>query len=70
MEGKESYAEIAARETKRGGCFSDLEKSIRACYKILTEVKDLLPTHPNGNNKVWTALSHWINFETWLAFER
>lgn len=36
MEAKESYAEIAARETKRGGCFSDLEKSIRACYKILT----------------------------------
>jgi len=24
MEAKNSYAEIAARETKRGGCFSDL----------------------------------------------
>jgi hypothetical protein len=35
MEAKESYAEIAARE-KKGGCFSDLEKSIRACYKMLT----------------------------------
>jgi hypothetical protein len=33
-------------------------------------VKDLLPTHPNGNNRVWPALSYWINFETWLSFEK
>jgi hypothetical protein len=66
MEAKDSYSEIATRETKRGGCFSDLEKSIRACYKILSEVKG----NPKANSNVWIALSYWINFDTWFAYEK
>lgn len=58
MQTKESFAEIAAREPERASCFSDLEKSIRAAYKILTDVREA----PKKDNKVWMALAYWLNF--------
>jgi hypothetical protein len=59
MHSKESFAEIAVREPVRTSCYSDLEKSIRAGYKILTEVRE---TAQKKDSKVWTAMSSWINF--------
>ena len=66
MQTKDSFAEIAAREPERASCFSDLEKSIRAAYKILSDVKEA----PKKDNKVWMALAYWLNFEAWFSFEK
>jgi serine/threonine protein kinase len=69
MESKESFAEIASREPKRSSCFSDLEKSIRAAYKILTEVRGLVESQQKKEtSKVWIGISYWINFEAWFRF--
>jgi len=35
MQSKEAYKAIAEREPSRSSCFSDLDNSIRAAYKIV-----------------------------------
>lgn len=39
MKTKDVYKLIKEREPSRVSCFSDLDNSIRACYKILLEIK-------------------------------
>ena len=66
---KEASVEIALREPLRSSAFSDLEKSIRAAYKVLIEVVALSNTK-GVENKVWAVIGYWINFESWFSYEK
>jgi len=52
----------------RVSCFSDLDNSIRACYKILLDIKKQLKE--GDDNKIWACMSKWINFERHFTYER
>lgn len=67
MKTKDVYKLISEREPNRVSCFSDLDNSIRACYKILLEIRKQLKD--GEDNKVWACMSKWINFERNFSYE-
>jgi hypothetical protein len=50
--------------------FVDLDKSIRAGYKILRWAREGLKGQACRQNKMWVLLARWINFEHWFSFEK
>jgi hypothetical protein len=56
---------------KRVSSFADLDQSIRATQKILSEV---IPKFKKAENPaieyVWLVMARWLNFEVWFSYER
>lgn len=75
MIDKEVYKIIQEREPDRISCFSDLDNSIRAAFKILQDVLPQLrekkrESSQKGMELVWVTMAKWINFTNWFSFEK
>jgi len=70
MESKDSFKEVQAKDLQRPSSFADLDRSIRAAYKILSEIRVQLETHASRDQKVWQLLVRWISFAPWFSYEK
>ena len=72
MTQKKVYTLIQQKEPDRISCFSDLDNSIRAGYKILLEILPQIKQAKQCSEmqKVWIMMSKWINFERWFFYEK
>ena len=52
----------------RSSSFADLDRSIRACYRILQDIKMQVKDHTQKKNKVLIAMCYWINMESWFSY--
>ena len=75
MNKKKAQEIIDEKEPERISCFSDLDNSIKICYKILQDVLPLLEEKKRTPGQkyldsIWAIMGKWINFENWFCFEK